>query len=226
MRLEKASFNAVKYACMNFHYAKRVPVTRMSYSVFNDKNQWCGVICYGSGAGDKVAKHFDLKQGQCCELVRVALNGKQEQTSKALSISLKLLKKQSPLLQLIYSYADVDQYHFGTIYQATNWIYLGQSDKYAGGFIINGKQTHRRSASAKLKGLSCSLDNLKKYIDKNAVVFYSDGKRKYVQIFNNKLKEKYLKLSKPYPKKITLQVCKVINESEVVELNADFKLEA
>ena len=36
MRLEKASFNAVKYACMNFHYAKRVPVTRMSYSVFND----------------------------------------------------------------------------------------------------------------------------------------------------------------------------------------------
>lgn len=223
MRLEKASFNAVKYACINFHYAKRVPVIRMSYSVFNNNNEWCGVICYGSGAGDKVAKHFDLKQGQCCELVRVALNGKQEQTSKALSISLKLLKKQSPLLQLVYSYADVDQEHFGTIYQATNWIYLGQSNNYPAGFIINGKKTHNKSVGA--KGVIQSLEEVRKHLDKNATRFITQGKRKYVQIFNNKLKEKYLKLSKPYLKKITLLGSKVITKSEVVESNADFKLE-
>ena len=200
MRLEKASYNAIKYACINFHYAKRIPVTRAAFSIFNNKNEWCGVICYGSGAGDKVAKHFNMKQGQCCELVRVALNGKQETTSKAVSLSLKILKSQNPLIKLVYSYADVDQNHFGTIYQATNWIYLGQSNVYSAGFIINNKQTHRRSVSSKLKGKKLTLQNIHTYIDKNATEFFSDGKRKYVQIFDKSLLPLYQSLSKPYPK--------------------------
>ena len=50
MRLEIASNKAIKYACMNFHYAKAVPVNTFGYSVFNDNNEWCGVILYGTGA--------------------------------------------------------------------------------------------------------------------------------------------------------------------------------
>lgn len=200
MRLEPASSKAVSYACRNFHYAKRVPVARLSYSVFNKQREWCGVICYGSGAGDKVAKHFEMVQGQCCELVRVALNGKQEQTSKAVAISLKLLKKQAPLIRLVYSYADVDQKHVGTIYQATNWLYLGQSKPYSAGFIIHGKQTHLRSASAMLKGKPCNVSNLRQYIDPEAKEFYSEGKRKYVQVFDESIRQKYLDLRQPYPK--------------------------
>lgn len=201
MRLEKASSKAVKYACMKFHYAKRVPVARFAHSVFNDKGEWCGVIVYGSGAGDKVAKHFEMVQGQCCELVRVALNGKQETTSKALAISLKLLKKANPLLRLVYSYADVDQSHYGTIYQATNWLYLGQSEPYKGGYIINGKDVHRRSASVKLKGRPCNIDNIRKYLDPYAEEIISEGKRKYIQLFDKSLLPKYKKLQQPYPKK-------------------------
>ena len=206
MRLERASSKAVRYACLKFHYAKRVPVARISYSVFNNNGEWCGVICYGSSAGDKIAKHFGLVQGQLCELVRVALNGKQETTSKAVAISLKLLKKQNPLIQLVVSYADRDQNHIGTIYQATNWIYLGQTDKYSAGFIINGKQYHRRSVSVKLKGKKLTLENIKKYLDKNATEFISKGKRKYIQVFDKKQREKYIKKSKKYPKKLSDKV--------------------
>ena len=200
MRLKPASSKAVSYACRNFHYAKRVPVARLSYSVFNKQGEWCGVICYGSGAGDKAAKHFKMSQGQCCELVRVALNGKQEQTSKAVAISLKLLKKQAPLVRLVYSYADVDQKHVGTIYQATNWIYIGQSEPYRAGMIINGKQTHLRSASAMLKGKQCNLTNVRKYVDPEATEFYSAGKRRYIQVFDESIRQKYLDLRQPYPK--------------------------
>lgn len=50
MILKKASRKAIKYACMNFHYAKVMPVTNLGYSVFNDKGEWCGVILYGGGA--------------------------------------------------------------------------------------------------------------------------------------------------------------------------------
>ena len=145
-----------------------------------------------------------MAQGQCCELVRVALNGKQETTSKAVAISLKLLKKQCPLIKLVYSYADVDQKHYGTIYQATNWIYLGQSEPYSSGYIVNGKQMHRRSVSAKLKGKPCNLTNVQKYLDGNAKEFISEGKRKYVQVFDKTILKKYLKLAKPYPKNATV----------------------
>tara|TARA_Y100000593_G_scaffold94362_1_gene193064 strand:+ start:1285 stop:1905 length:621 start_codon:yes stop_codon:yes gene_type:complete len=201
MILKKASYKALQYACMKFHYAKRIPVSRISYSVFNDNNEWCGVIAYGSGAGNTVAKHFELQQGQCCELVRVALNGKQEQTSKALAISLKLLKKECPLLKLVYSYADVDENHYGIIYQATNWIYLGQSEPYESGFFINGKKCHTRSVATKLpKGVPMNINNIKKYLDENAYKTFSLGKRKYIKIFDKKLFEKYNKIKQDYPK--------------------------
>jgi len=93
MRLEKASYKAIKYACLKFHYAKSIPVNVFGFSVFNKSNDWCGVILYGTGANNNLAKPYKLKQGQAIELVRMALNGKQESTSKALSLSLKLIKK-------------------------------------------------------------------------------------------------------------------------------------
>ena len=37
MRLEIASNKAIKYACLNFHYSKSVPVNTFGYSVFNKK---------------------------------------------------------------------------------------------------------------------------------------------------------------------------------------------
>ena len=127
MKLEKASYKAVSFACLNFHYAKSIPVNTFGYSVFNDNNEWCGVVLYGTGANNNLASQYKLNQGNVIELVRMALNGKQESTSKALSLSLKLIKKDLPLCKLIISYADKDQNHNGTIYQATNWYYVGQS---------------------------------------------------------------------------------------------------
>ena len=61
------------------------------------------------------------------ELVRVALNGKQEKTGSAVAKSLWLLKKKAPVVRLVVSYADSEQGHSGIIYQATNWIYTGFS---------------------------------------------------------------------------------------------------
>ena len=67
MRLEKASRKAIVYACMNFHYAKTIPVNVFGYSVFNNKNEWCGVILYGTGAANNIGMPFGLSQGQVLE---------------------------------------------------------------------------------------------------------------------------------------------------------------
>lgn len=200
MRLEIASYKAIKYACMKFHYAKSVPVNTFGYSVFNAKNEWCGVVLYGSGANNNLPKPYGLVAGEAIELVRMALNGKQESTSKAMAISLKLLRKSLPLCKLVISYADIDQNHTGIIYQATNWYFTGETNiGMRTGFIINGKKTHNKTVHS--KGIKQSLDEVRKHLDKNAEPYITKGKRKYIFPLDKSLIPLCKSLSKPYPKK-------------------------
>ena len=195
MRLEKASHKAIKYACMNFHYAKSVPNVGIAYNVFNNKNEWCGVICFGIGATNNIAMPYELNQGQVIELVRMALNGKQESTTKAMAISLKLINKDAPNVKLIISYADSEQGHFGIIYQATNWFYTGFSTDT--NLIINGKREHRRTVGSRFG--TCSADAIRKKGYK-VEVLKTKPKYKYIYPLEKSLIPLCKSLSKPYPK--------------------------
>lgn len=196
MRLEKASAKAIRYAIMNYHYSKAVPMCQCSYSVFNNKNEWCGVICYSIGANNNYAKMFNLPNNSVIELVRVALNGKQESTSKAVSVSLKLVKKDAPLVRAIISYADSKEGHVGTIYQATNWIFIGSIEDV--NLKVNGELKHRRTLSSKYG--TCSLSALQaKGLKVEKVEM--PAKHKYIYPLDKSLIPLCKSLSKPYPKK-------------------------
>lgn len=196
--LTLANYNAVKYACMNYHYAKRVPISAVAFNVYED-GEWCGVIVYGYGANPHIADIYDKWPGQVLELVRVALNGKQKITSECVALSLKELKKYCPLVDLVVSYADVDQGHVGTIYQATNWIYVGlMNEGTRSDFIIKGKSMHPRSVGA--KGWKVSLEWIRTNIDKNATQNITKGKHKYIYPMNKKMRKKVKDLAQEYPK--------------------------
>lgn len=202
MRITKASYEAARYACLNFHYAKAVPVCQYAYNVYNDADEWCGVIIYGSGATINIARPFDKWQGQVLELERVALNGKQGHgaTSQAVSMTLKALHREAPWVDLVVSYADLDQNHFGTLYQATNWIYTGLVNANSrGAFIIFGKKTHPKSVHS--KGWKQSLLWLRENIDPNAQEFITRGKHKYIYPMVKEVRKRVQILSVPYPKK-------------------------
>lgn len=202
MKISLASPKAVKYACLNFHYAKAVPLVKYGFNIYNSKNEWCGVICYGFGACPRIAKPFDLFQGEVLELVRVALNGKQKTTSQALAMSLREIRRIAPHIKLIVSYADLDQEHSGTIYQATNWIYLGTFTENRKGMmlILNGKKTHNKTIIDRYG--TKNIEWLKKNVDKNAVDLITKGKHKYIFCFCKKMRKKWLKQNKPYPKNL------------------------
>ena len=202
IELKKATPKAVRFACLYFHYAKSVPSVQYGYNVYQD-GEWCGVILFGGGATPRLAKSVGCYVGEVLELVRVALNGKQETTSECVAAALRKLHKDAPQVKIIVSFADCDQNHFGTIYQATNWIYLGTNSgngyRY---FIINGKKMHPRSVGA--KGWKQSLQWLKQNVDQNSEEIYSDGKRKYIFVFDKRLRKQWLKKAKPYPKKAVI----------------------
>lgn len=206
MRLTRASLQAIKYACLNYHYSRSVPANPIGYNVYNDNEEWCGVILYSVGATANIGKPYGLLCGEVLELTRVALNGKQEYTSEAVAKSLKQLRKDVPMCRLVVSYADCDQNHLGTIYQATNWVYEGLSkgDTY---FIINGKKVHRRSINSRKviidgKRVPCpeTLDCVRRFFDKDATIFRSTGKRKYLMPMDKMMKKKIESLRKSYPK--------------------------
>lgn len=191
MILKKASSKAIKYACLKFHYAKVLPVVRIAYSVFNNKNEWCGVITFGGGAGAFMGMPYGLNQGQYLELTRMALNGKQESTSKAMAIAIKLIKKQSPTVKLLISYADKGQGHYGTIYQACNWVFVEESESSGEEVFYKGKWCHNRTPSSVL-----SKEAFRKLAKRK-----KPGKRKYVYPLNKDMELLTSKIKKPYPKK-------------------------
>ena len=216
MRLEIASAKAIRYACMNFHYAKRLPAPPIiAYSVFNQNGDWCGCVCFNAGI-EGIQKPYGLKMGQVCELVRVALNGKHETTSKCVSLALRMFKKTNPLVKLVVSYADSDEGHIGTIYQATNWYYelsKRTSDCYI--HKVTGKQIHSRQISK--TGVKKQFGSLKKCFTYDEVIKVKKGlKHKYIYPLDKSLLPMCKRLAKPYPKKL----------SEGVESNADSRLDA
>lgn len=203
MRLTKATEKAIKYACLHFHYAKCVPVNALGYNVYNHADEWCGCILYARGANRTIGVDYQTVMGGALELVRVALNGKQECTSQAVAMSLKQLKKDCPFCRLVISYADIDQKHLGTIYQATNWIYVGDSivgESHS--FILNGQKRHERNLKKTVNkmGLVATDENIRKVFGDGTVRFYSEGKRKYLFPLDKEMKKLIEPLRKPYPK--------------------------
>lgn len=183
MRLEKASHKAIVYACMNFHYSKRIPSgANIAYSVFNELNEFCGVIVYGYPATPNILPNTNLNNGQILELRRVALNSKHGITSKALGLSIRLVKKDCPLVKMLVSYSDKGQNHYGIIYQATNWFFIEESQSSGVEYLMNGKWVHSRHGKGNIKRLL-------------------PGKRKYIFPLDKSLLSMCNKLSKPYPKK-------------------------
>ena len=207
MRLEIASSKAVKYACLNFHYAKVCPVVGIAFSVFNDKDEWCGVITFGYGASANMGKPYKLNHGQYLELTRMALNSKQESTSKAMSIAMRLIKKLCPTVRLLISYADKGQNHKGIIYQATNWYLVDESESSGLEVWYKGKWVHDRVPNTLPKEQRKKLTYRKK-----------SGKYKYIYPIDKALVDMCKNRSKPYPKKETPTSGATLSEG--VESNA------
>jgi len=201
LKLDWCSHEAAKYAVEHWHYSKSLPAGKMvKIGVWEDQ-KFIGVILFSWGANRNIGSPYDLKQIEVCELVRVALTKHLTPVSRILAIAMKMLHSQSPGVKLIVSYADQNQDHHGGIYQAGNWVYVGQVGKDTGacgpktkiklpdGSIVHKKTFHSKYGRASPESVGCSY-------------FMSQhSKHKYLYPLTPEMKAKIELLRKPYPKR-------------------------
>jgi len=198
LHLDWATHKAAKYAVEHWHYSQCLPAGKIvKIGVWEDK-KFIGVVLFSRGATPNLLKPYGLTQYQGCELTRVALTNHKSTVSKIVSIAIKLLKRQSPKMRLIVSFADPDQNHKGGIYQAGNWIYNGEGSR-AKFFKIMGKKTHPRTIGA--KGIKQSIQSIREKLDPNASVIICMGKHRYLMPLDKAMRMQIEPLSKPYPKR-------------------------
>jgi hypothetical protein len=199
LKLDWCSHEAAKYAVMRWHYSRRMPNSKLVRIGVWEGGRFCGAILYGVGANRHIASPFGLEPTEVCELVRVALApGRQHPTSKCVAVSLKLLRRQSPGLRLVVSFADSGRGHRGTIYQATGWLYLGVSEQSY--LKIRGEIVHPRTVYDRYGPGGQSIAWLRQNVDPRAERVEQAPKHKYVMPFDRELRRRLEAAALPYPK--------------------------
>jgi hypothetical protein len=188
LRIDWATHEAAKYACVNWHYSGCLPVGKLVKVGAWESGKFIGVVLFGRGANHNMVKGYGLTQDQGCELVRIALTKHDAPVSRIAAQAIRFLKSQSPSLRLIVSYADPEQGHHGGVYQAGNWIYRGLSAS-AIKVWYNGKWSHKKTVD----DAGVSQTNLAK---KRVT-----GKHTYLMPLDAEMRERILPLAKPYPKR-------------------------
>ena len=200
IRVRKITHRMAKDIIIKNHYSHRMPIsTILNLGIFY-QGRLVGCIIYNQG--NSTAYHNLIRmatKNKNLELIRLWTedNLPKGLLSRAIAVSISLIKKHNPLLEFIVSFAD-EAYagHMGTIYQASNFIYVGSHKGIEKDIYINGKKYHTRGIGATF-GTS-KIDELKKRF-KVRIVERKNLKHKYIYPLKKEIREEVNKLSKEYP---------------------------
>ena len=170
-----------------------------------------GVATYGYPVGRLAAQSIseELEPNEVLELTRLFIfddHGKNIE-SYFIGQTMKLIKEIDSSVKCLMSYADPRVGHLGGIYQATNWLYQGDSmrmvDAYSVRLEEDSEWLHSRTVFSRWG--SNNLDILKKKIGKTFWVREEPRKHRYLYLLcNKKHKKNIMKTLKhpilPYPK--------------------------
>lgn len=198
LRLDWCSFEAAEFAVRAWHYSRSMPASRRVHVGAWEDGRFIGAVIFSRGNTPNIGRPFELSQSDICELTRVALRDHETPTSRVVAIALRMLRRQSPGLKLVVSYADPAHEHVGTIYQAGGWLYLGLTGRECL-LHLNGRLRHPRTVGSRYGHRG--VDWLRQHVDSDAARVVLPAKHKYVFPFDADLRARLLPLVQPYPKR-------------------------
>jgi len=184
------------------HYLHRRGPASSCFGLFDDWGSLVGVITYGTPASPSLCKGIagEDEVEHVTELTRLWIADITPKNAESFLIgrSLKMLPSEK---DLVVSFAEIRAGHVGTVYQATNWIYTGMSDRHVE-WRLDGVESnkHGRHLFDEYGG----VDKAKEILGDRLVRAERPRKHRYVFIRGSKWRRKEL-LSKlryevqPYP---------------------------
>ena len=221
------------------HYTHKWSLCRIAYGIyfqsdskssFFDSNNGTliGCIVYGQPVGRSAAASLsdELKIRDVLELTRLFIYdgyGKNIE-SYCISQSFKLLNRDFPNVKAVISYADCEQGHRGTIYQATGFFYQGNSSlalmsNYSVSLTDppNLEWMHSRSVTSKWG--SCNIEHLKKVIGKTFYRKKESTKHRYIKFISTKWENRRLLKSLKHPVLPYPKTSNFVEEIEKIEVS-------
>jgi hypothetical protein len=199
IRVQPIPFIAARRVLVKHHYLHSLPGgTKLAFgAVVNGR--LLGAITFGSGPQNVYQLVSGTSPEDCLTLSRLWLSDElpTNSESRVIGICLRALRKHSKVKFLV-SYADPSQGHFGTIYQATGWLYTGLSEAMPKFDLGDGKLRHSRSLSH-----AFGSHSLKHFQSRGAEVKVvpQSKKHRYIYFLDRSMKGNLKVKTLPYPKK-------------------------
>jgi hypothetical protein len=197
---------------LEYEWLGDMAVTNKYYGIFF--GPYCGgVICINTGGHSAQGeKQFGILKGELSYFARGACPfwTPKGTASKLLSFALKLEKKRG--VKMAIAYADHDAGEYGTVYQATNWIFIGYS-KPKPQYVKNNKILDSRV----WEGMFSKDKSIKERLEKNGwKKQYGSPKARFIYILADEPYKKSIftnikHLVAQYPKRQNAQIEKGIS---------------
>lgn len=201
LKIDWATHAAARHAVETWHYSRVLPVPPLVKVGAWERGKFIGVVIFSRGAIPSLLRPFGLSQTEGCELTRIALTDHDAPVSRVVKLAIQFLKRSSPELRLIVSFADPSEGHHGGIYQAGNWIYSGRSASSTEYIGPDGKRWHGRMV--KKQGWTTVQGKRRRTLTPDQCTpVQKPGKHRYLMPLDSKMRERVLPLSKPYPKRV------------------------
>lgn len=219
IHLDWCDHATAKHAVRRWHYSGALPVGKLvRFGVWEDK-KFIGAVVFGDGVSAHKGNMFGVANLECTELVRVALSQHLAATSQIIAVAVRLIKKHFPILRVIISYADMNERHIGTLYQAAGWTYVKEVQSVPK-ILFNGRLVSNRA----LTGTSFFMPASPKVIkakqelkDGTLIRVPRQPKHKYAFPLDREMRKLLMLMSKPYPKRAPVSGAVATSDGKAVQ---------
>jgi hypothetical protein len=192
------SSKAARWAVEQWHYSRTMPVGKLVRLGVWEHGEFVGAVIFGLGASPHLARSLDVKGTECCELVRVALKEHEAPVTEIVAEAIRVLRRHSPGLRLVVSFADPFHGHVGRIYQAGNWLYLGTTAPATAYRDRRGKLHHSRVVTG--SGYVVQFGRMTKVPKPSDLTKVElPGKHRYAMPLDRALRRRLARVAQPYP---------------------------
>lgn len=178
------------------HYLNKKASCLYSYGLFNKQtNEMLGVVLYGNPSTPKMQDICGIEnRGEVVELTRLWVSDSCPRNSESFFISntLKRIKHK-----IVVSFADPEVNHIGYVYQASNFLYTGKSERKGRVISIKNSDIHNKTLWKKY-GTAAKIREV--FGAENVVYVPYVTKHRYVYIKDKKLLSSLIYEILPYPK--------------------------